>query len=253
MMNRKNIKKDYLIFFAAIFILFIAWKIISLIIDSEIIFPSPESTFIGVIEVVRQDDFLGAVFHSITRGLIGFAISFLSGIVLGITTGFSKILYRFMEPVLVIIKSIPLISIILISLIWFDSENVPIFASFLVSFPIVYTNVVEGVKNIDTKILEMAKSFRATKIRVLTEIYIPAILPFIIAAAVSSVGIGWKAVIAAEVLSNPLKAIGTNMQLSKIYLETDKVIAWTVIAILISYFFELFIKLIGKKIVKWKY
>jgi NitT/TauT family transport system permease protein len=253
MMNKKNIKKDYLIFFASIFILFIAWKIISLIIDSEIIFPSPESTFIGVTEVARQDDFLGAVFHSITRGLIGFAISFLSGIVLGITTGFSKILYKLMEPVLVIIKSIPLISIILISLIWFDSENVPIFASFLVSFPIVYTNVVEGVKNIDKKILEMAKSFRAKKIRILMEIYIPAILPFIIAAAVSSVGIGWKAVIAAEVLSNPLKAIGTNMQLSKIYLETDKVIAWTVIAILISYFFELFIKLIGKKIIKWKY
>jgi NitT/TauT family transport system permease protein len=252
-MNKKNIKKDYPIFLAAIFIIFIAWKIISLVINSEIIFPSPESTFIGVIEVASQDDFLSAVLHSITRGLIGFAFSFLSGIVLGITTGLSKILYTLMEPVLVIIKSIPLISIILISLIWFDSENVPIFASFLVSFPIVYTNVVEGVKNIDTKILEMAKSFRAKKIRILTEIYIPAILPFIIAAAVSSVGIGWKAVIAAEVLSNPLRAIGTSMQLSKIYLETDKVIAWTVIAILISYFFELLIKIIGKKTVKWKY
>jgi len=248
-----NKKKDYLILFAAISILLIIWKIFSLIINSEIILPSPENTFISVIEVARQDDFLSAVFHSITRGLIGFIISFLSGIILGIATGFNKILYKLMEPVLVIIRSIPLISIILISLIWFNSENVPVFASFLVSFPIVYTNVTEGVKNIDKKILEMAQSYKITKTRILTEIYIPAILPFIIASAISSVGIGWKAVIAAEVLSNPLRAIGTDMQLSKIYLETDKVIAWTIIAILISYLFELFIKIIEKKTVRWKY
>ncbi len=252
-MDKINKKKDYLILLAAISILLIIWKIVSLMIDSEIILPSPESTFIGIIEIARQDDFLSAVFHSITRGLIGFVISFLSGIVLGIVSGFSNILYKLMEPVLVIIKSIPLISIILISLIWFNSENVPIFASFLVSFPIVYTNITEGVKNIDKKILEMAKSYKITKTRVLIEIYIPAILPFIIASAVSSVGIGWKAVIAAEVLSNPLKAIGTDMQLSKIYLETDKVLAWTIVAILISYLSELLIKIIGKKIVKWKY
>ncbi len=252
-MDKINKKKDYLILFAAIFLILIIWKIISLIINSEIILPSPENTFISLIEVAGQDDFLAAVFHSITRGLIGFTISFLSGIVLGIATGFSNILYRLMEPALVIVKSIPLISIILIALIWFNSENVPVFASFLVSFPIVYTNVAEGVKNIDKKTLEMAKSYKISRTRILTEIYIPGIMPFIIASAVSSVGIGWKAVIAAEVLSNPLKAIGTDMQLSKIYLETDKVIAWTIIAILISYFFESIIKAAGKKTVKWKY
>ncbi len=252
-MDKINKKKDYLILFAAISIILIIWKIVSFMIDSEIILPSPENTFVSIIEVARKGDFLSAVFHSIARGLIGFVISFLSGIVLGIATGFNKILYRLMEPALVVIKSIPLISIILISLIWFNSENVPVFASFLVSFPIVYTNVAEGVKNIDKKILEMAKSYKITKKRILTEIYIPAILPFITASGVSSVGIGWKAVIAAEVLSNPLKAIGTNMQLSKIYLETDKVIAWTIIAILISYLFELLIRIIEKKTVKWKY
>lgn len=252
MLNKRFFKKDIILFIISFIVIIFVWKIISLVMDSEILMPSPEKTFAGLIKIMAQDGFLSAVIHSVSRGILGFVISFFAGMVFGVTAGFNKVLFKMMEPLLVIIKSIPLMSIILVALIWFDSGNVPIFAGFLVSFPIVYTNVSEGIKNVDKKIIEMAKSYKIKKIRFLTEIYIPAISPFIFSAAISSMGIGWKAVIAAEVLSNPIKAIGTDMQLSRIYLQTDRVIAWTVIAVIISFIFETILRTVQKKIIRWK-
>lgn len=253
MLNKNFFKKDIILFvFAFILIIFI-WKVLSILIGSSILFPSPEETFKGLIEIISQDGFLITILHSIVRGLTGFAISFAAGLFFGIAAGFNKILFKLMEPLLVIIKSIPLMSIILIALIWFNSENVPVFASFLVSFPIIYTNISEGIKTVDNKIIEMAKSYKIKKTRMLTEIYLPAISPFIFSAAITSMGIGWKAVIAAEVLSNPLRAIGTDMQLSKLYLQTDRVIAWTVVAVLVSFVFETILRFSQRKIIRWKY
>ncbi len=83
------------------------------------------------------------------------------------------------------------------------------------SFPIICTNVIEGIKNIDIKLIEMAKIYKIKKYRIIREIYLPSMVPFLIAAISTSFGIGWKVVIAAEVLSQPKYAIGTSLQTFK--------------------------------------
>jgi len=244
-------KNNFLIILSIILILSI-WKIISVFVSSDIIFPSPEKTIVRLFEIILEKDFIKIIYHSLIRGFLGFILSFALGIILGISAGFNKIFFKMFEPVIVAVKSTPLMSIILVALIWLKSGNVPVFASFLVSFPIIYTSIVEGIKNVDHKIIEMASLYKVKKARILSEIYMPAIMPFIISSSLASLGIGWKAVIAAEVLSNPEYAIGTSMQLSKVYLQTDKVIAWTVIVVMISFVFEKIIRLAEKRIVRWK-
>ena len=110
----------------------------------------------------------------------------------------------------------------------------------------------ECIKNIDPKLLEMAKIYGIKRTRVIKEIYLPSIIPFLTAAISTAFGIGWKVVIAAEVLSQPKYAIGSSLQNSKIYLNINDVFAWTIIAILIGYLFERLIRLIEKKSLKWK-
>lgn len=249
--NNKNKKDNFLIILSIIIILLI-WKIISEFVSSDIIFPSPEKTVIRLFEIVSEKGFLKIILFSVLRGLLGFSLSFIIGTTLGVISGFNKVFFKMFEPVIVAVKSTPLMSIILIALIWLKSTNVPVFASFLVSFPIIYTNIVEGIKNVDFKVIEMANLYKVKRARILSEIYLPAIMPFIISSSLTSLGIGWKAVIAAEVLSNPEYAIGTNMQISKIYLQTDKVIAWTVIVVLIGFIFEKTVRLVEKRIVRWK-
>lgn len=84
------------------------------------------------------------------------------------------------------------------------------------------------------------------------ELYIPAILPFIISGASSAIGFGWRAIITGEVLSQPEFGIGTLMQAAQTFLNVDAVIAWTIVAVIISYGFEIIIRLIERKIIVWR-
>ncbi|MCJ7665800.1 MAG: ABC transporter permease subunit, partial [Actinobacteria bacterium] len=167
-------------------LLIVFWKILSLIINSGLILPSPENTFISIFYLIKTGEFYIIILSSLKRGLIGFALSLLLGITFGFLAGLNDTINKLLEPVLVIVRSTPLMSVILLALIWFKTENVPIFASFLVSFPIITSNTIEGIKNIDTKIIQMANIYKIKKWRIITEIYFPAILPFTIAAISTS-------------------------------------------------------------------
>ncbi len=98
----------------------------------------------------------------------------------------------------------------------------------------------------------MAHFYKIGRIRMVREVHIPAIMPFIISGSSSAMGIGWRAIIIGEVLSQPQYGIGTSMQLAQTFLKVDTVIAWTIIAVLISYIFEKIIRWSERRIVVWK-
>jgi NitT/TauT family transport system permease protein len=141
-------------------------------------------------------------------------------------------------------------SFIIIAIIWFASSMVPVFVGFLMCFPIIFTNVYEGVKNVDNKLLEMSKVYNIKKLRVVRNIYIPSLIPYILAGMTTALGIGWKATVAAEVLSHPKYAIGTHLYDAKVYLESAELFAWTIVVIGLSFIFEYVIKMLFRKKIK---
>ena len=108
------------------------------------------------------------------------------------------------------------------------------------------------IKNIDTELIEMSTIYKVDKSKIIKEVYLPAITPFIFSGVSSAMGFGWRAVIIGEVLSQPKFGIGTLMQTAQTFLLVNEVIAWTIIAIIISYLFELIIRKTQKRIVVWK-
>jgi NitT/TauT family transport system permease protein len=119
-------------------------------------------------------------------------------------------------------------------------------------FPFICTNVIDGIKNIDIELIEMSTIYKVDKTKIVKEVYLPAITPFIFSGVSSAMGFGWRAVIIGEVLSQPQFGIGTLMQTAQTFLLVNEVIAWTIIAIIISYLFELIIRKTEKRIVVWK-
>lgn len=251
MMNIK-LSKSRLVSLLSVFILIILWKIISIIYNSDLILPSPESTILSTIKLFGSKNFITIIGFTISRGLIGFAISFILGIALGILAGTNSTFNAFLKPILVTIRSTPVISLILLALIWFKVDMVPIFIGFLTMFPFICTNAMDGIKNIDRDLIEMAKVYKISKSRITKEVYLPAITPFVFSGASSAMGIGWRAIIIGEVLSQPQFGIGTLMQSAQTYLLVNEVIAWTIVAVIISYLFEILIRKIEKRIVVWK-
>ena len=81
----------------------------------------------------------------------------------------------------------------------------------------------------DASLVEMAKFYGASGKKIVTEVYIPSIIPFIISGISSATGIGWRAIIVGEVLAQPTYGIGTVMQSAQTFLNVDILIAWIVI------------------------
>ena len=244
-------KKQYL-GFASVALMLVIWQLLAIYFDSDFIMPSPGKTFMTVIRLFTDPDFVSVAGMTVLRGLTGFLISAFLGLALGIIAGMSPGFNAFLNPVLVTVRSVPVIAIILLALIWFSPGTVPVFIAFLTMFPFICTNVIDGIRSVDSDIIEMAKFYRISRRRIVSEVYIPAIMPFIISGASSAMGIGWRAIIIGEVLSQPKYGIGTMMQAQQTFLNVDAVIAWTIIAVIISYGFEKIIRWSEHKIVVWK-
>jgi len=244
--------KQYVSLVSVIFMLAV-WKILAMHFDSGFVLPSPEKTLVATLNLFTDSMFLATVGTTIIRGLAGFALSGILGLGLGIIAGTNPHFNAFLRPILVTIRSIPIIALILMALIWLSPGLVPVFIAMLTMFPFICTNVTEGIKSVDPDIVEMATFYRIGKNRIIREVYIPAIMPFIISGASSAIGIGWRAIITGEVLSQPKYGIGTLMQAAQTFLNVDAVIAWTIVAVIISYGFEKMIRWSEQKLIVWRF
>lgn len=245
----KNNNIFYKIF--SLFFWIMVWEIIALIINKEIYLPSPFKAVFVLFQLIRTNIFWKTVLNTFSRVLLGFLLSTLVGGLTGILCGLNKFFKELFHPLIVSIKSTPVMSFIIIALIWFKSDNVPIFICFLMCYPIIWTSVVEGMKQVDNKLLEMAYLYEVRKIYILKNIYFPSVFPYLVTGMITALGLGWKVTVAAEVLSNPKLSIGSNLYNAKVYLESEILFAWTIVVILLSLIFEYLVKFsLGKSLFK---
>ncbi|WFD08894.1 ABC transporter permease [Tepidibacter hydrothermalis] len=222
----------------------VLWKFLYVLLDNPIMIPSPEVTALEFIKIIKSQNFIIIVTATLTRVIIGFLISFISALILGILSGFFKPIYYLLRPIIVIQKATPTMAIILLAIIWLKSELAPILVGFLIIFPIIYSTVIQGIDSVDVKLIEMAKVYKLSRSAVMKNIYIPSIKSSLMSVASSTIGLNLKVIIAAEVLSQPSVSIGTSFQIEKSNLNTAGVFAWALITIIIAGGFDFIIKLL---------
>lgn len=249
---KTSITKNRLISILAVIFLLGLWQVISMLAGSSQIFPSPGRTLLAFFDIVGSATFLPSIGSTIGRGLAGFAIALSLAFILGVPAGMSKSFFLFINPVLVAIRSTPVISLILLAIIWLGNQMVPVFIALLTMFPIICGNIIEGIRSVDKSLVEMGEVYKVGRRSILTGISIPSIIPFLAGGISNALGFGWRAIIIGEVLAQPLMGIGTRMQDAQIFLLVSDLIAWTLIAIIISYIFESIMRFAESRIVKWK-
>lgn len=237
--------KSFLKFIAVVFWIAVWWTVAK-ITDSFLI-PSPEETVNAMYHVIVSGGFFMTLLVSLFRILVGFIISSVFGIILGVLAGLYQNVDIFLKPVISVIKSIPVISLILIILFWAHSSVTPIVVCTLMCLPVIYNSVYDGIKNVDSKLLKMARLYRMKGIDVIKYIYIHSIKPYLFTAARSCLNLGFRVTVAAEVLSNPKFGFGTKLFDSKVYLNISELFAWTAMIVFLSYLFELALTYLMKK------
>ena len=214
------------------------WQGLSVYIGHEILLASPVSVVIRLAQLVPEAGFWQSVLFSLQRIAAGFLLAVVSGVLFAALAARFRRIEEFLASAILTIKATPVASFIILVLLWIPSRNLSVIISFLMVLPIIYTNVLNGIRNVDSMLLEMADVFRISEYRRIMYIYVSQVLPFFQAACLVGLGLCWKAGIAAEVIGLPGGSIGEKLYMAKIYLATPDLFAWTLTIIIISVIFE---------------
>ena len=224
------------------------WTVAAALVGQELLLPSPVQTARKLLELASAADFWLTVGQSVLRVLTGILAAVLGGVLLALLTHRSPLCMALLSPLMTLVKSTPVASFIILALVWLGRSTVPVFIAALMVLPVVWANVSAGLRGIDPQLLELARVYALPRLRVLRRITWPSVRPHLRAALRSALGLGWKAGIAAEVLTVPALSIGKRIYEAKLYLETTELFAWTVAVVLVSLGIEkLLLRLIGKE------
>lgn len=216
----------------------VVWVVLYHLIGRDLIFSSPRQVAVRLTELSRTSVFWQSTLFSLGRIGLGFLLGLFSGILLAIASATSKWFAGLFRPLLSMIRATPVSSFIILALIWMSNVRVVVFIVFLMVMPIVWANLYEGILHADRQLLEMGRMFGFGRFKRIRWIYLPSTTPYLISAATTGLGLGWKAGIAAEVLSTPPLSLGKSLYESKIYLETQDLFAYTAVVILLSMILE---------------
>lgn len=225
----------------------IVWQLVSMRLGSDILLVSPAKVVYRLGQLAGEAVFWKSVVFTMSRIAAGFALAVAAGSVLAAGASRYARVRELLAPAMLTVKSVPVASFIILALVWFSSRNLSVLISFLMVLPIIYTNVLGGIRSVDRQLLEMARVFRLPGLRVARYIYLPQIMPFFYSACSVSLGMSWKAGVAAEVIGIPRGSIGERLQQAKVYLDTPDLFAWTVVIVAASLMFEKLVLLLIKR------
>lgn len=225
------------------------WYGLAWYVGRELVLPSPTAVIKTLAELAVTASFWVSAAMSLLRIFCGYAAGVFSGIILALLSAGSRLLDALISPVMRVVRATPVASFIILALLWLGKGRVPTFISALMVTPVVYGSLLTALRNTDERYLEMARAYCFSRKQILSLIYVPSVMPALSGSCITSLGLAWKAGIAAEILCLAKNAIGSELYYSKIYLETPALFAWTAVVVLLSFILE---KLIGMLLISAK-
>lgn len=214
------------------------WQAAYMLIGKNVLFASPIQVAQCLTGLAADSVFWQTIGFSFLRIFTGFALALVCGTLLAVLAARFAPVERLMAPLILMVQSIPVASIVILILVWVSSSNLSVIVCFMMVLPVSYTNILRGIRSMDTKLTEMAELFGIPTRRRVLRIYLSQVLPFFRAACTIGLGMCWKMGIGAEIIGLPKGSIGEKLYQAKIYLKTPDLFAWTFVVIAISILFE---------------
>jgi len=185
----------------------------------QVLCGSPDSRLPGPITVLKEtwdpliikpffdnggtDKGLGLqILASLGRVAIGFSLSAIVGIALGIMIGINRFIYRAVDPIFQVLRTVPPLAWLPLSLAAFQQSNPSaIFVIFITAIWPIIINTTVGVQQIPQDYRNVAKVLRLSSPKFFFKILIPSAVPYIFTGLRIGIGLSWLAIVAAEMLT----------------------------------------------------
>ena len=231
---KRFITNKFSLFALGVVFVIALWIVCSLLFDKNgAIFPNPLATIERFGGILSEQQTYISLGYTFLRMLIGFAISFILALIVGMLAGNHKEIYQFLKPLMTVLKSVPTVAFIFVFIVMSNAREAPIYVVLVICFPILYEAVVGGFKNIDKDVLDAAKVDGASYMKSAALIKFPLAVPYIIVGIVSSFALSFKIEIMAEVITGSTKnGLGSSINFAYSQAEMPNVFAYSLLVII---------------------
>ena len=212
-----------------------AWQVLALLVHNPVLLVGPWETLLALIDMLPTPEFRRALAGSLVHILGGFLLGGFLGFLLAFLSYSRPFIRDLLAPVIGLMKAVPVVSFVVLILIWAGSRGLSLYVTAAVVLPILYLNTLEGLLGTDRKLLELAQVYRMGFFPRLRGIYLPGIRPQLLGALELAVGMAWKSGVAAEVIGQPVNSLGNSLYRAKIYLDTERVLAVSAVTAILSW------------------
>lgn len=215
--------------------IFIVWELLGEVVAPGL-FASFSESLIGVVWLANNQELFQNVVLSASRGVIGFVVSCVLGISIGLAMGWRKRIDNVVQPLVSVFYPIPKIVFIPLTILWLGVTNNAILslAIFSATFPVLL-NTYEGARGVDQKQIWAARSLGASETGILRQVVLNNTLPNIFTGMRLTMGLTWIMVFAMEIIFSGLGGIGGLLILGKTTLRYDVVFSSLMIMAVIGY------------------
>ena len=210
------------------------WQGLAMAVGHEFLLASPLAVIRSLARLLLEGATYMAALYSSLRILLGFLAALVFALVLAAGARKSRLVRELAAPLVSAARAVPVASFIILAIILVSTRWLSALIAFVIGFPVIYANALEGLANQDAQLAEMAGVFRVPPLRRLFYINLPQLAPYLRAGAMTALGLCWKSGIAAEVIGIPRGSIGERLYSVKVNYYTADLFAWTIIIVLLS-------------------
>lgn len=213
----------------------VAWQLLSWQMAQPQLIPSFPDLIRALLRLVYSSGFLVSIGTTCLRACVGLLLSLAAASITAFLLNRSESIRFLFMPCLSLLRSVPVISFILLALIFLNPEMIPLLIAFLTMYPLLTENLLKGLMNRRDSWKMLARQFHLNAWNRLFQINYPQLKPYLFSGLASAVGFGWRAIIMGEVLSQCVDGIGKRMKEAQVFIDVPELIAWTLVAIVLSW------------------
>ena len=201
--------------------------------NDRLIFPDVTEILRAFFRLIRTPQTWILIWTTLRHMLSAMFVSTIIGLLIGLAEGFNDFIYMLFRPLMVMLRSIPMLVLVIIIMVLTTYDRVPLIGTSLILIPLISEAVNEGCRQIDRELLDVYRLNSNFNLQVLLSVYVPLIAGYLKQAYISAVGMGIKLVVSTEYLVQTKHSLGKAINTSIYFNEYQDIYAYALIMILL--------------------
>ena len=247
---KKLVLKNLIQVGVVIVFLLAVWWIAYHSVGNDLLIPPPSDSVQEIGALLTKALFWQALGGTLLRALFAFVISFLLAVFFAVVAYLLPWFERFFAPIVSVLRSMPILAVLLILLSFLDAGQAPIAVAFLSLFPMLYTGVLAALSGIDKHLIEVSRVYGASRFGRIWRVYLPLSSPYVLREAGGALSFALKLVVSAEVVAVTARSLGGMMQEARVYAEIPQLFALVMLVFIVGLILELAVTALAVKMEK---